>query len=183
MVKAAEASLKFRDGVPDDAQQISDLGRQTYSEYFGHVYKKADLDTYLDRYFSIERVRQDLENPEIEYRIALNASQMLGYAKIGPTTLPLGRDRDNILELHRLYVRETRQGVGVGGILLSWAIDRAKERGANELCLGVWTNSKNAIKMYESRGFESEDEYEISIGSAKDYERIMSLKLKEKINA
>jgi ribosomal protein S18 acetylase RimI-like enzyme len=183
MVKAAEASLKFRDGAPDDALQISDLGRQTYSEYFGHVYKKSDLDIYLDRYFSVDRVRRDLEDPEIEYRIALSSSNMVGYAKIGPTTLPLGRDAENALELHRLYVREFRQGVGVGGILLSWAIDRARERGANELCLGVWTNSTNAIKMYESRGFESEDEYEISIGSAKDYERIMSLKLKEKIKA
>lgn len=183
MVKAADVSLKFRDGLPQDAQQISDLGRQTYSEFFGHVYKKSDLDQYLDKYFSVERVKRDLEDPEIDYRIAMTSTNMVGYAKVGPTTLPLQRDRSNILELHRLYVRETRQGVGLGGILLSWAIDRARERDATELCLGVWTSSQNAIKLYEGRGFEIEGEYEINVGSTKDMELIMSLKLKEKVSS
>lgn len=179
MVKAAEVSLRFRDGKPKDAQAISDLGCQTYAETFGHVYRKSDLDEYLEKYFSKERVEQDLNDPSINYRIAMSASNMVGYAKIGPTNLPLSRNSDNILQLHRLYVRETRQGVGVGGILLSWAIDQSRSRGADELCLGVWTSNEHAIKLYEGRGFSPEGEYEINVGSAKDKELIMSLNLKE----
>lgn len=180
MVKATDVSLRFRDGVESDAESISALGRQTYSEFFGQVYQKSDLDQYLDRYFSVERVRTDLQNPEIDYRIAYTPSNMVGYAKIGPTSLPQEGPADHSLQLHRLYVRETRRGVGVGGILLSWAIDRAKERGAEKLYLGVWISSENAIKLYQSRGFIAQGEYMIEVGSTSDRELIMSLKLKEK---
>ena len=183
MVKAADVNLRFRDGLPEDAVNISDLGRQTYSEYFSSVYKKADLDAYLAKYFSVDRVEQDLRDPEIEYRIAETNSHMVGYAKIGPPCLQTKQVRENTLQLHRLYVRETRQGVGVGGILLSWAIDRARERGAAELCLGVWANNENAIKLYENRGFEAEEVYDIDVGNTRDKELIMSLKFKAKIDA
>ena len=179
MVKASDVNLRFRDGKPEDSVSISDLGRNTYEEFFGHVYTKADLDCYLQEYFSEARVRRDLENPDIDYRVAYTSSNMVGYAKIGPTSLPLDRDKRRALQLHRLYVRETRQGVGVGGILLSWAIDQARSRGAEELCLGVWTSNQNAIKLYNGRGFRSEGEYQISVGSVRDHELIMSLKLKE----
>lgn len=183
MVKAADMNLRFRDGLPEDAANISDLGRQTYADYFATVYKKSDLDAYLDKYFSVERVSHDLSDPKIDYRIAETSSNMVGYAKIGPPCIEFKQSNDKALQLHRLYVRETRQGVGVGGILLSWAIDRAKERGAEELCLGVWAHNENAIKLYENRGFEAERVYDIDVGSSKDKELVMSLKLKEKIKA
>lgn len=183
MVKAADMNLRFRDGLPEDSASISDLGRQTYAEYFSSIYKKSDLDAYLDKYFSQERVGQDLRDPETDYRIAETSSNMVGYAKIGPPCIEFKQHNRKTLQLHRLYVRETRQGVGVGGILLSWAIDRARERGAEELCLGVWANNENAIKLYEGRGFEAERVYDIEIGNTRDKELIMSLKLKEKISA
>lgn len=183
MVQARDISLRFRDGKPEDAPRISDLGRQTFAETFGHIYSKADLDAYLETYFSLERVSRDLNDPEIEYRIAETSMNMVGYAKIGPVKLPLTRDCKNGLQLHRLYVRETRQGVGVGGILLSWAIDRSSERGAEELCLGVWSNNQHAIGVYENRGFTSEGYYDINVGRTVDRELIMSLKLKAVIDA
>ncbi len=183
MVKAADVNLRFRDGSPEDAASVSDLGTHTYTENFSNIYKKSDLDAYLRKYFSVERVHQDLCDPEIDYRVAESSSLMVGYAKVGPPCIEFKQTGRNILQLHRLYVRETRQGVGVGGILLSWAIDRARERGAEELCLGVWANNENAIKLYQNRGFEAERTYDIDVGNTKDKEVVMSLKLKEKINA
>ena len=177
MVQARDVRLRFRDGNPEDAAQIADLGRQTFSETFGAVYSKADLDAYLSTYFSVERVGRDLEDEQIDYRVAQTPANLVGYAKIGPATLPGRVANENVLQLHRLYVRETRQGVGVGGILLSWAIDRASERGAEELCLGVWSNNQHAISVYENRGFEPEGLCDIQVGKTTDRELVMSLKL------
>ena len=183
MVKARDISLKFRDGEPGDAAQIADLGSQTFSETFGHIYKKSDLDAYLEKYFSIDRVTRDLNDEQIDYRVAETASSMVGYAKIGPAALPLTPERRSAIQLHRLYVRETRQGVGVGGILLSWAIARSAERGASELCLGVWSNNKHAISVYENRGFKAEGYYDITVGDSVDRELIMALPLKTRVSS
>lgn len=177
MVQARNMNLRFRDGTPDDAMRVADLGRQTFAEFFGQVYKKSDLDAYLDQYFSVEKVRRDLESPETDYRVAEAPVGLVGYAKIGPVSLPVDMQGREGLQLHRLYVRETRQGVGVGGILLSWAIDRASERGADDLWLGVWSRNRRAIKVYESRGFVAGDTYQISVGQTRDEELMMSLRL------
>ena len=179
MVQARNTNLRFRDGDVSDAARIADIGRHTFSETFGHVYKKSDLDAYLKSYFSEERVGRDLADDNYDYRIAEAPSGLLGYAKIGPVSPGLKQEFPDALQLHRLYVREARQGVGVGGILLSWAIERARERGAATLCLGVWTNNQHAIRVYENRGFKNGDTYEIYVGDAKDQELKMSLDLKQ----
>ncbi len=177
MVQALNINLRFRDGTVDDAERIADLGRQTFAEHFGSQFKRSDLDLYMDRYFSVEKVRKDLQLPDFDYRIAAAGNTLVGYAKIGPATLPLAEPDPTRLQLHRLYVRGARQGVGVGGILLSWAIERAKERGADEICLGVSSNNKRAIKVYESRGFSACGTHEIDVGAARDEEVMMTLPL------
>ena len=179
MVQARNTNLRFRDGNVEDAARIADIGRQTFAETFGQVYKKSDLDAYLSFYFSETKVGNDLSNPDYDYRIAEAPSGLVGYAKIGPVSRSLQDEFKNALQLHRLYVRETRQGVGVGGILLSWAIERARERQVDELCLGVWSNNLHAIKVYEGRGFIGSDTYEITVGEARDQELKMSLKLNQ----
>lgn len=177
MVQALNINLRFRDGAVTDAERIADLGRQTFAEHFGSQFKRSDLELYMDRYFSLEKVRRDLELTNFDYRVAEAGSTLVGYAKIGPANLPLSISDPSRLQLHRLYVRGARQGVGVGGILLSWAIERAKERQAGELCLGVSSNNKRAIKVYESRGFVGCGTHQVDIGSTKDEELMMTLPL------
>ena len=80
-------------------------------------------------------------------------------------------------------MKATRQGVGVGGILLSWAIDRANERGADALMLGVWSQNQRAIAVYENRGFVPGKNYEITVGDARDEELMMTLALEAKTSA
>lgn len=182
-MKARDTTLRFRDGVPADAQRIADLGRQTFTETFDGVYKRSDLDSYLGTYFSPDRVGRDLENPDYDYRVAEAQSGLAGYAKIGPVHLQGIMLDDEDLQLHRLYVREARQGVGVGGILLSWCIGRAKDRGANDLWLGVSSQNKKAIGVYEGRGFEAAGTHTIQVGETRDEELIMRLSLSNSKNA
>tara|TARA_X000000950_G_scaffold237113_2_gene288455 strand:- start:124932 stop:125495 length:564 start_codon:yes stop_codon:yes gene_type:complete len=177
VVQARNINLRFRDGVVEDAERVADLGRLTFTENFGSVFKRSDLDLYMDRYFSLEKVKKDLEDTECDYRLAEGGITLVGYAKVSPVTLPIQDDGKTRLQLHRLYVRGTRQGVGVGGILLSWAIERAKERGADELCLGVSADNLRAINVYESRGFVAFGKQTIHVGDATDEEVMMTLPL------
>jgi ribosomal protein S18 acetylase RimI-like enzyme len=102
---------------------------------------------------------------------------MLAYCKIGPCKLPIEMGPEPALELHRVYVYQHGQGVGVGRILLSWAIERARQRGAKNLFLGVWESNERAIALYEGTGFEKVGAYKFKVGDTLDDEYIMRLRL------
>jgi diamine N-acetyltransferase len=113
----------------------------------------------------------------VEVRIAFAGKRMAAYCKIGPCKLPFDVGPGPALELHRVYVFKARQGVGVGRILLVWAIERARQRGAKNLFLGVWQGNERAISLYESRGFEKVGTYQFKVGETLDDEFIMRLPL------
>lgn len=172
-----DRELTFRDAVETDAPALAKIGVETFVETFGHLYPPSDLKRYLDETYAEEQMAADLRDPEVEVRIAFSGKRMLAYCKIGPCKLPFDIGPEPALELHRVYVYEHGQGVGVGRILLSWAIERARQRGARNLFLGVWEANTRAIAMYESRGFEKVGGYKFKVGDTLDDEFIMRLKL------
>jgi diamine N-acetyltransferase len=170
-----DRNLTFRDARPEDAADLADIGRDTFSETFGHLYPPAHLRSYLDTTFTLDTMRADLADPDTEVRIAFAGRRMIAYCKLGPLKLPIAPDPEPALELHRIYVSSARQGVGVGRILLSWAIDRARQRGARSLFLGVWKQNDKAIAVYASRGFAAVGDYKFRVGETLDDEIIMRL--------
>ncbi len=169
--------MTFRDARESDAADLAEIGRDTFAETFGHLYSPGDLKTYLDETYSIEKMQADLRDPQVEVRMAFSGRRIVAYCKIGPVKLPTDVGPDPALELHRVYVSQARQGVGVGRILLTWAIERARRRGAKNLFLGVWQGNERAISLYESRGFEKVGTYKFKVGDTLDDEFIMRLHL------
>ncbi|ACT60114.1 GNAT family N-acetyltransferase [Hirschia baltica] len=170
-------SLSFRDALNDDAGRLTTIGRETFSETFGMLYKHEDLQSFLDENFTVEKQLKEIQDPEIEIRIAAMRTKTIAYAKLGPVKLPIEHDPETSLELHRLYVRQEGQGVGVGRILLTWAIEQARQRGAKSIYLGVWENNQRAISVYETRNFEKIGNYKFPVGNTLDNEVIMRKKL------
>ncbi len=172
-----DRDLTFRDAQLKDAAGLAEIGRDTFVETFGNLYPPGDLRKYLDDTYSISRMEADLKDPDVEVRIAFSGRKMAAYCKIGPCKLPFDVGPEPALELHRVYVYQAGQGVGVGRILLAWAIERSRQRGAKNLFLGVWESNERAIALYESRGFEKVGGYKFKVGDTLDDEFIMRLKL------
>jgi diamine N-acetyltransferase len=176
-VNALDRDLTFRDAREDDAVELAEIGSDTFAETFGHLYPPADLKVYLDETYAVEKMRADLRDPDVEIRMAFTGRRCVAYCKIGPVKLPTDVGPEPALELHRVYVSKIRQGVGVGRILLTWAIERARRRGAKNLFLGVWQGNDRAIAVYETRGFEKTGTYKFKVGETQDDEFIMRLRL------
>lgn len=172
-----DRALTFRDARENDAVDVAEIGRDTFIETFGHLYPPHDLRAYLDEAFAIETIRSEIRDPEIEIRMAFAGRRVVAYTKIGPCKLPIDTGDKPTLELHRIYVYRVQQGVGVGRILLNWAIERARQRGAEQLFLGVFSKNERAIAVYENRGFEKVGEYKFPVGGTLDDEIIMRLDL------
>jgi ribosomal protein S18 acetylase RimI-like enzyme len=172
-----DRAMTFRDARENDAADLAEIGAETFAETFGHLYPPTDLKRFLDETYSLQAMLADIRNPQVEVRIAFSGRRIAAYCKIGPCKLPIDVGPEPALELHRVYVHQLRQGVGVGRILLNWAIERARQRGAKNLFLGVWESNERAIAVYESRGFEKVGAYNFHVGDTIDNEHIMRLKL------
>jgi len=55
-----------------------------------------------------------------------------------------------------MMVDAAARGRGVGGALLSAAVEWAREHGAHKVALQVWPDNAAAIALYEKHGFEKE---------------------------
>ncbi len=168
-------NFTFRDAVQTDAARLSAIGRDTFIETFGGLYKPEDLRTFLDAKFATELQEKEILDPDVDIRLAMADGRLIGYCKLGPVQVPIEHDPDTSLELHRLYVSEAVQGLGVGRILLTWAIEQARSRGAKHLFLGVWESNHRAIAVYSGRGFQAVGDYKFMVGATADDEIIMRL--------
>ena len=75
---------------------------------------------------------------------------MVAYCKIGPCKLPFDVGPEPALELHRVYVYQAGQGVGVGRILLAWAIERLGDPFA---IAGFHSNTRHEVRYQHILGF------------------------------
>ena len=109
---------------------------------------------WLRRYFRIEPIDAEvLDDPET--RILSEGGEVLfaidGDMAIG--TCALMYAGDGMYELTKMAVDESRQGEGIGRLLLTAAIDAFRMRAGRELFLETNSALVPAIALYESAGF------------------------------
>lgn len=74
----------------------------------------------------------------------------------------LFREDADTMEIKNLAVEESRQGQGIGKLLLTDAARRAKEAGIKIVLIGTADTSVGPLKLYRSQGFET-------VGIRKDF--------------
>ena len=104
-------SVSYRDVVLPDAPMIADLFARSFVETFGHLYRKRDLDTFLNG-VTADAFAQQIANPDFALRVAEVAGEPVGFAKLGPASLPI-ETPPGTLELWQIYVLKPWQGQGV----------------------------------------------------------------------
>ena len=169
--------LTYRKGEPADASAMAALGRRTFTETFGHLYKPEDLAAFLLSH-NEEGWARELADPNFAVRIGEADGEPVAYAKLGPPSLPF-EPKGHPIELRQFYVLQPWQGAGVATQLMDWALAEAKARGADELYLSVFTDNHRARRFYERYGFRFVQTYAFVVGSHADEDHILRLDLKE----
>jgi hypothetical protein len=103
-------TISYRPGTPDDAPLMAKLGAQTFVETFGHLYRPENTAAFLLNH-EPDRWREELGDPAFSVRIAQEEGEPVGYAKLGPPSLPF-EATGPAAELRQLYVLKPWQGAG-----------------------------------------------------------------------
>lgn len=132
---------------------LTDIGASTFYETFSHENEKADMVAYIEKTYNLKQVEENLKQADIQYFVAYNEKQDVGYIKL-LQNVEVALLTGKVIELEKIYVRKPLQGSGVASLLMQQAINFAKENGANHLFLGVWQENERALAFYKKFGFE-----------------------------
>ena len=169
--------LTFRDAAPGDAAALAELGRRSFVETFGHLYRPEDLDTFLLNH-SEANWAAELADPDLEIRLVEADGAPIAYAKIGSISLPV-EPQAPAAELRQFYMLGPWQGQGIAAELMTWVLDRARARGAEELYLSVYVDNHRARRFYDRYGFTFVAPYAFMVGEQADEDLIMRLSLRK----
>lgn len=168
-------TIMYRDAHVEDAALVQSLFRDSFVDTFGHLYAHEDLAAFLGK-FTLEAWQAELGDLDLPIRIAEEAGEALGFAKIGPLSVPFETDA-KALELRQLYLLPPGKGRGIAAALIDWALAEMRRRGAEEAFLSVYADNHRALRFYSRYGFETVGSYHFMVGNHADDERIMRLKL------
>ena len=165
--------FQLRAPKAEDTQKLASLGRDTFIETFGPLYRKEDLDHFLKKSYSDTVIATDLADPRLTHRVIEFQNELVAFIKVGPVHVPAKSPSPEAAEIWQIYVRQSFLGRGLGGCLMNWAMNYFESIEASEIYVSVFSENPKAIRFYEKYGFKKIDEYDFWVGAQIDLEWIM----------
>lgn len=170
--------MLLRPAIIDDARALAMFGRHAFVTAFGHCYDRADLDPFLEKVYGEKATRTGLADPLIRVQLAVEDDKICGYCLMHFAPEWPEHARGQIpVTLHRLYADPARTGQAIGARLMDWALAEAREHGADEIQLSVWSKNSGAQRFYARYGFGKVADIEFWVTNHRDEEFLFALML------
>ena len=148
-----------------DDNQLLEISRKTFSETFLEHNTAENLATYLEENISLEKMQQQLKNPDSVFYFAKIKNEIVGYLKLNFAKTQTELQDKNAIEIERIYVLRSFQNQKIGQIFVDKTISIASDCGLEYIFLGVWEHNLQAIRFYKKNNFEIFDTHFFTIGS------------------
>lgn len=170
--------MDLRPASPADAAALAQLARDAFIDKFGHLYSPENLGKFLDESHSEAKVAKEIADPGMAVMLAEEDGAMVGFCKlVYDSTLKEHGAAERPLELKQLYTAAGRTGGGIGAVLMDWALGVARQRGADEVQLSVWSENEGAHRFYHRYGFAKIADIHFWVGDHCDDEYCFALRL------
>jgi ribosomal protein S18 acetylase RimI-like enzyme len=169
--------IKIEQASVDDVIRLQAISRQTFSETFAASNSEENMRQFLDEHYAINKLTDELNNPDAQFYFALANEQVIGYLKLNSGTAQTELKNENGLEIERIYVAKAFLGKKVGQLLFEKAIEIAQRRKSAYLWLGVWEKNHRAIAFYEKNGFVVFGKHIFRLGDDEQTDIMMKLEL------
>jgi hypothetical protein len=169
----------IRKGFQCDLLTLQRIGKTTFSETFAEANTKENMQKYLEEGFSIEKLTEELSNPDSQFYFAELNNKTIGYLKLNIGSSQTELKDSKALEIERIYVLKEFQGKKVGQMLYDKAIQIAMNANVEYVWLGVWEENPRAIDFYKKNGFIEFDKHAFRLGDDEQTDLMMKLELKK----
>lgn len=166
-------SPALRRATVDDAPLLSALAARTFTESFGHLYPREDLEAFLAEAYDVRRQRTILAHPGYAVWLLEADGEAIGHAAAGPCGLPHPEAALGDGEIKRLYLVRGWQGAGHGARMMEAAMAWLLRDGPRTLWVGAWSQNHGAQRFYARYGFGRVGDYVFPVGRVRDLEYIL----------
>lgn len=157
--------IQIQRATKKDARAIALLGRITFNETFGHLFRnKQDLRDYCERTFSVNKIAKGITKEENLFWLATVDALPVGYAKLKLDMPSEFLTEDNVCQLQKIYVLQDFLSRKIGWKLQYALVQQAKQLGFAHIWLSVLHSNTRAIGFYKQNGFKAIGKHNYSIG-------------------
>ena len=167
-------SIEIKKITIDKIDPLQRIGQLTFAETYSSENSEENMKAYLDRGFSKEKLKIELNDKNSEFYLAILENNVIGYLKINFGLSQTEIKTENTLEIERIYVLKEFHGKKIGQLLYEKAMDIARRRGVN-IWLGVWEKNPRAIGFYKKNGFVEFDKHIFKLGDDEQTDIMMKL--------
>lgn len=150
--------ISIRSATSNDFPIIQDIAYTTWPETYGAILSKAQLEYMLDKFYSLDYLKSNVEANQEFFIIEENA------VPLGFLGIQHQYENELVTKIHKIYILPNNQGNGIGKLAIDFVINLAIENCSKILLLNVNKFNK-AIFFYKKIGFEVTDEVVIAIGN------------------
>ncbi len=167
-MKKHNSKIEIRIANKDDAGFIALLGRVTFTETFGHLFRnRQDLIDYYDSTFSVDKIEKSISKPNNVYWIAFVDRLAVGFAKLKLDSQSEFIAEEKICQLQKIYVLKDFLSKKIGFELQNQLLKKALEENYRTVWLSVLNSNERAIKFYIKNGFKKIGNHDFQIGMEK----------------
>lgn len=140
---------EIRPAEPGDVDGIQRVAEAAWRAAHEPIVGSDVVDSFLEEYYGTEQFLERVARDDVVLAVAVEPAgdeAVVGYVLGMP-------DDDAVLHLSHIYVVPDRWGEGIGRRLLAHVEERARERGADRVELGVMADNDRAVAFYEDGGY------------------------------
>ena len=160
-----------------DAATLRELGELTFRATFTGTTSDENLEEYIAKAFTLEKLQQELSDPFAKFFIVESDGKAVAYLKLNQSEPPDCVKDKNALEIERLYVSEEFIAQKIGAQLMQKALEFGAEKNLETIFLGVWEHNERAKVFYHKWGFTRIGEHVFQMGDDPQIDWWMERKL------
>ena len=171
--------MELRPATLDDVPALAALGRESFADAFGHLYRPEDLAAFLAETHDEAAIAAEIAGEACRHRLAEGEDgALLGFCKLRyPSKLADLSDALDPIELSQLYCAAAATGRGVGAALMDWALKEADAGGHDAIHLSVYSGNHGAQRFYARFGFAWAADTTFKVGEQLDEEYLFEKSL------
>jgi len=136
-----------------DHVKIRQLMSKVYPPPYEHIWKD-DGSWYIEMVYNKVNFENEITAANCPYYFVRYTQRDIGVLRVCFGEKLIDFPEKKATKLHRIYLDISAHGKGLGKRILGWVVQQARQRGDEILWLEAMDTQQQALKFYESFGFE-----------------------------
>lgn len=148
-----------------DLETLQAVASESFTDTFGPYTPAKDVQNFIKHYYSFDALLNDLNDHNSETYFYMLDGQAAGYIKLNVGPAQTESQFDNAMEIQRIYILPAFQNKHIGGKLMDFALQKAKQAHKKQIWLGCWEHNENAKGFYHHYGFKKVGTHSFPVGN------------------